>query len=462
MISSSSPFLPSSSTANTAVNVQSSYSPYHDIPQKLSSHILKQLIIASKSSNFQQNQILENLFENLIQIIDTDILLLNKDITQLVEKSPTLVNNNIYIESTTNICYHYYFQIVADYFIMDEFGNEKAKEIQHVLFKLFTNNYFSCIYVLLFYKWLFISKHLTLIGINIFLKGVNKLFWSDIDNKSLKFYSIFKFLQQDILLSRNQFINLNESTLPQVQQQQISNNIDSNNINNNFTINEVIDDEDVSSQIDLQKLTQTKRNELISIIFKFFFFYENRDCKFKLKTFLIQLSQINKYNNEENFKMLSDLFVNENIPLLSTIRDEEILLSLLSRFKLFSQLEISNRTKIKLQASIYACTRVGAPNYPERNVRHLAQKTLDELFPSGKYARWWLNTSFRLFHYYWPLSFINWTKEKIKSICWNLPKKVIDWLYSQINLEPELIIDSSALSNWENHPVDDEYNINYQ
>jgi len=35
-------------------------------------------------------------------------------------------------------------------------------------------------------------KHLSLVQVNVFLKGVNRLFWSDVQNKTLKYATLYK------------------------------------------------------------------------------------------------------------------------------------------------------------------------------------------------------------------------------------------------------------------------------
>lgn len=229
----------------------------------------------------------------------------------------------------------------------------------------------------------------------------------------------------------------------------------------------VDDDETI---VNIQNVIQTKKIDLISLIAKYYFYYENRDSRYKLKPYIIQLSKKcamdpsesllfnemekknRKYNSNSQidhfsnlstldeklnfmFVLICDMFVNENIAFLSHVSDEEIILSLLTRFKLFSELEITSRTLVKLQAAIYAFTRPGTPYFPSRAVRHKATSTLDELFPSGKYARWWLSTSFRLLYYGWPMSLLNWVKNKCCQIL-QTPVQVWEFLTRQFIFEP--------------------------
>jgi len=257
------------------------------------------------------------------------------------------------------------------------------------------------------------------------------------------------------------------------------------------------EDDDDGMSIDIQSVVQTKKRDLICLIAKYYFYYENRDARYKLKPYIAQLAyhcsktdsnffdeEMIKKNNssmdemlstvigtsnlktidkDDRFMLISDMFVNENIPLLSSITDEEILLSLLTRFKLFAELEMSSRTMVKLQAAIYACTRPGTPNYPTRAVRHKASMTLDELFPSGKYARWWLNTSFRLLYFDWPISLLNWFKMKVVQLL-DLPKSVVTFFDYHFNFRPQLTIQYDIQScnddsyDWSTTNDDDPFN----
>ena len=251
--------------------------------------------------------------------------------------------------------------------------------------------------------------------------------------------------------------------------------------------------EDDGTVVNVQKVIQSKKIDLISIVAKYYFYYENRDSRYKLKPYIMHLSEkcaldpsqttdfadeIEKKNKtyskpndklrltnkqDENYKvmliLISDMFVNENILLLSTVDDEEIILSVLTRCQLFSELEITNRTMVKFQAAIYAFTCPGTPNiHTSSLIRAKASKTLDYLFPSGKYARWWLNTSFRLLYYNWPVSLWNWSKEKVAQV-FDLPNRAWEFVNYHFNFQPELTIQYDTKTFYDSTDEEDDQNI---
>ncbi|KAG2382270.1 hypothetical protein C9374_005472 [Naegleria lovaniensis] len=495
-----------------------------DFQIKLARYTEKQLNLALKVSNYQQNNIVILLFDNLTQSIDSEYqaqlsLIANTPFPpspHIPQKSQTLVtslslndhlhehnkNHQIPSSPSTTVLYStkYFYHILADYYYNNPHESEK---LQRICLALLTNQYLPSIFALLFYRWMFDanSQSLSLIHINIFLKGVNRLFWSDVQNKTLKYASLYRFIQNDVLLHGDfscffdpinpysSFHTMKHYSDNSEDDGYVTPDLDSKDLENVMKSPVMDEFKDIrsssssSSQTDddeaivnIQNVIQTKKIDLISLIAKYYFYYENRDSRYKLKPYIIQLSkkcamdpsesllfnemekknrkynsnsQIDHFSNENlntldeklnfMFVLISDMFVNENIAFLSHVSDEEIILSLLTRFKLFSELEITSRTMVKLQAAIYAFTRPGTPYFPSRAVRHKATSTLDELFPSGKYARWWLSTSFRLLYYGWPMSLLNWVKNKCYQIV-QAPIHAWEFLSRQFTFEPPQLV----------------------
>lgn len=144
-------------------------------------------------------------------------------------------------------------------------------------------------------------------------------------------------------------------------------------------------------------------------------------------------------NTSKVQQMISDIFVTENIFLLSVLNNEKILVSIMNNFKLFKQLDISSKCKVKLQAALYAATRPGPPNYPPRTVRHKAQEILDDLFPKGRYIRFLMNSSFRVLHHFtWPMSILYWFKDRIESL-FRIPRSITTTIKHHFVFDPKQV-----------------------
>jgi hypothetical protein len=245
------------------------------------------------------------------------------------------------------------------------------------------------------------------------------------------------------------------------------------------------------------RIIEAKKRDLMSLVAKYFFYYENRESRMQLPHYILQLadridlasqqeddeqeydelSQLNEIGGwaslfsdeseiskrrrysladtsiieEENklyddtniekrrtIQMISDMFVTENIFLLSVLNNETILVSIMNNFKIFKLLDLSSKCKVKLQAALYAATRPGPPNYPPRAVRHKAQAVLDDLFPKGRYIRFLMNTTFRVFHHFtWPLSILYWMKTKAIQIV-NLPWTMVNTVKYHFVFDPKI------------------------
>ncbi len=155
-------------------------------------------------------------------------------------------------------------------------------------------------------------------------------------------------------------------------------------------------------------------------------------------------------------QMISDIFVTENIFLLSVLNNEKILVSIMNNFKLFKQLDISSKCKVKLQAALYAATRPGPPNYPGRTVRHKAQEILDSLFPKGKYIRFLMNSSFRVLHHFtWPMSILYWWKDCVMSL-FRIPSNILSTLRYHFVFDPKHVAATPEAAEPEEEEVDEE------
>lgn len=307
------------------------------ITMKLVEDVEGTLKQATEQSSHSKKQALSTLFHDLSN--------------KIKKKYQTILKENVNM--------NYYFEILADYY----YNHPKQGENIEILFKdLISNHFYPSIFSLLFYKLLFKDGNPSLNKLNIFLKGVNRLFWSDIENKTFIYRQIFYFLKN--LFKENSKIS----------------------------------------------------EDLISLIFKYYFYYHK-----SLKLFNNYIQFITSHQKEEPDTIMEvflyEIFIRETIIMLESINDEEILLKLIQNLKFLNMEVIDSNSKLKLQDILYILTRPGPPHYPTRSIRHESNETLDILFPKGKIARFFLGATFRIFHNLtWPTSMFLYFVEKIWGI----------------------------------------------
>lgn len=130
---------------------------------------------------------------------------------------------------------------------------------------------------------------------------------------------------------------------------------------------------------------------------------------------------------------ITDMFVQENLLLLTALHemdnDENRVIHHLDHFLHFKYAEMSSKGKSKLQEALYQWSSAGSSVNPSRAIRKKAQAVLDTLFPNGKYARFILNTSMRVFHqpFQWPYSIYAWCMEKFWAVV-GVPVSVWQWI----------------------------------
>jgi hypothetical protein len=458
------------------------------------------MVHKQRISSFKQQQELETLFY---------------DLTQLIEREHLDVIAKEKAEDKKDVRFYYYYEYISEFFMKHP---HRAADLQ----KLFdgvmmSSNYFPSIYALLFHKWLFDKDYITLSRLNVFLKGTNRLFWSDLENKTVKFKSLFDYLQKSILfhcwwnkpvtkpeikeeectisLSRsNSLPDFEEIIVDQEKDPKKTTHRRSGTLISEY--NPQIGTEKLVTTIDRKRITHINR-DLICLCAKYFFYYRHTSAKWDLLPFVTQLAeqcQINKIpisaidedieGDDESYYIgvwgtlfdadnmwgseipsrkdhftdmegaISDLFVHENILLLGAIGDDGVMNSILGDFVLFRDLPLSARTVVRLQAALYAFSRPGGPTYPTRAVRHRAQAVMDSLFPRGQYARFLINLSFRLLHQYtWPRSLLYWAKGKAKTVCKDYPRDFGKFIKYHATMEP------TSLQFFDDEHIEDEYSL---
>jgi hypothetical protein len=392
--------------------------PLYVAEKKLVEVIEKCFAQAQKVDKVQRKEILTSLLSDLSQQIDAELkqsLLwyyeqpAGSALIRQTEAAPIQVTTEtVANESSNKTSFLYYYELLADFFHRNPESATKILDAssQHLI----TNAHFPSIFALLFHRWLFSSCHLTLSRYNLFLKGVNRLFMSNLSAKQVCYRRVYKYLKYDVLLNKN---------ADKIFQHALQHSKMTTPIHSPPSSPQPVSD-------DVEWIT-SKKLDLISLIAKYFFHYELQSGKKHIDTYLQLLAQTHGALNVQSFtERITDIFVHENILLLSVIRDEQMLISHINDFQYFLGLDISRKMRHKLQAALYALSTTAS-----RPVRHKAREVLDILFPHGRYARSFLNASMRVFHQplLWPSSIYHWCTGKLWSIV-QLPVSVFQWVRS--------------------------------
>ncbi|KAF6171972.1 hypothetical protein GIB67_029390 [Kingdonia uniflora] len=154
-------------------------------------------------------------------------------------------------------------------------------------------------------------------------------FWIDIQTNAGRFFSLFRYLLEDVALVPGLLNNIG-----------------------------------LQSQQDLYLLLS-----------RFIFFYNLDD---KLETFL---NHSPVFPNAFLVGGPADIFVIELTDQLQKLKVEPVLLHYFSHMKVLQGFELRMTTSTRLKACLYSFTSPGGPMYPTRAVRHAAWNVLDFLFP---------------------------------------------------------------------------------
>ncbi|XP_042475196.1 uncharacterized protein LOC122057230 isoform X2 [Macadamia integrifolia] len=266
-----------------------------------------------------------------------------------------------------------FYDVLADHYIRVP---DSGTPILDLIVQLWSQSFSSNIFALLFHKWLFevqLENSEVLIRYSSALvHGATNVFWIDIQTNTRRFFSLFRYLLDDVAL------------VP----------------------------------MRLNKITPQAQRDLYLLLSRFIFFYNLVD---KLEIFF---KQFPVFPNAFLVGGPADIFVIELTDQLQKLKVEPVLLHYLSQIKALQGLELRMTTSTRLKACLYSFTSPGGPMYPTRAVRHAAWDALDFLFPVGRYPRHLISLFFRLLYpWYWPSS------------CWNfIISCVMAVLYSILRL----------------------------
>eukprot|EP00026_Physarum_polycephalum_P002694 Phypoly_transcript_02702.p1 GENE.Phypoly_transcript_02702~~Phypoly_transcript_02702.p1 ORF type:complete len:693 (+),score=81.12 Phypoly_transcript_02702:95-2080(+) len=312
----------------------------------------------------------------------------------------------------------YYYELLAERFATHP---SDVAALFQVIISLWSNPTFPIIFAALFYKWMFKHGAVQMKHFNLFIKGANRLFWLDLETINTRFASIYKFLNNEVLLSYTNIRHDNKNphslppSLPAIHGS-------------------------VLSQFLL---------DFFNVLGRFFFYYQKvSDMPLfieQTQTIFTNVSKINTQNNTNNnhdnattitsdsnnivtiadtdlsaqntaptYKELAkisaaDNFVDCTIRQIKLIKNEYVLVKYIQKCVHFRGLTLTDTTQVKLQTLLYDYTSPGGPSYPPRSVRHAATESLDALFPTGRLPRRYIHLFFRLLHpYYASRSIFHW------------------------------------------------------
>lgn len=268
-----------------------------------------------------------------------------------------------------------FYDVLANHFVKVP---ENGKRILELIVQLWSQSFVSHIFALLFHKWLFevpIEKHEALLRYgSALVQGATNVFWIDIQTNSRRFFSLFRYLLEDVAL--------------------------------------------VPERLD--KVSLQTRRDLFSLLSRFIFFY---DLDQLLENFLKQ------YPMPTNAFLVggpADFFAIELTDQLQKLKVEPVLLHYLSRMRALQGWELRMTTSTRLKACLYSFTSPGGPMYPTRAVRHAAWETLDLLFPVGRHPRHIISLFFRLLYpWYWPSSCWNFITTCISAIFYSMLRLIL-------------------------------------
>eukprot|EP00761_Pharyngomonas_kirbyi_P014019 gb/GECH01014049.1/.p1 GENE.gb/GECH01014049.1/~~gb/GECH01014049.1/.p1 ORF type:complete len:400 (+),score=32.26 gb/GECH01014049.1/:1-1200(+) len=249
-------------------------------------------------------------------------------------------------------CFDHFYEAVASYY---EALPSEAETMQPICTQLYANDFFPSIYALIFHRWLLLkqmNKSLNLF--NLFIRGANHLFRSDLESRRLVFFQLYFFVKEDVVCY---VCNTGEWTLS----------------------SETLED-------------------LAGLVAKYHLYYDAGESCVGLARRIEPAVQSGR---------VGDVFYREALLLLNNVQSESSLLLILEACSHLRALDVSPKYQSRLQSALYEFSTPGGPRYPSRPVRHKAAAVLDSLFPGGAFARRIINAGFRLVHTYsWPSSIV--------------------------------------------------------
>ncbi|KAL5710938.1 hypothetical protein ACHQM5_021443 [Ranunculus cassubicifolius] len=313
-------------------------------------------------SKSQRLNLLQELFADIALEVDVrarDIILSRDE----VSVSPAEDDDGIE-------CHLCFYDVLADHYVRVP---HNGKAILDLIVQLWSQSFASHIFALLFHKWLFEieldNSEIHLRYSSALVQGATNVFWIDIQTNTRRFFSLFRYLLEDVALVPTR----------------------------------------------LSKITTQAQRDLYLLLSRFILFYNLVD---QLDSFL---NHFPPFPNAFLLGSPADIFVIELTDQLQKLKVEPVLLHYLSQVGVLQGFELRMTTSTRLKACLYSFTSPGGPMYPTRNVRHAAWEALDFLFPVGRYPRHLISLFFRLLYpWYWPSSCWNFVMSCISAVLYSI------------------------------------------
>lgn len=267
----------------------------------------------------------------------------------------------------------FYYELLATYYYMLERKYEPGKvekELLPLCAKLWSLEHFPSVFSLLLHRWVVeTDAGLTTKGwvmrFNVLLKGTYQLFWFDIEHDTRKLWPLYVRLREKMFEPASPFFL---DTL-----QPDDHNAKSKEL--------------ASFYVSAHAAKDSIRKDFAYVLARFYFYYSSRPER-------VQAFCINQLQLDEGL----DSFVPQLVQQLRTVgpRNEKVLLHYLRCTSLLPIAELNLSSRNKLYATLNELQMLGPPLHVSRTVAAEAKRTMDQLFPQGRYVRVFINLLFAL------------------------------------------------------------------
>jgi hypothetical protein len=367
-----------------------------------------------------------------------------------------------------------YFELIADAYAC---GATSIDGLEPTLFALWSNDAFAPLFAATMYKWLFLQSAAQLNrNFIIFLKGANRLFWSDLHGDTMHFAPLFHFVRDRVLMRPfrsscrtasfayffadlfNLVARFHFFYLP---------NEDPRNLIAAMSAAMPTMPPLVTPSGSLAQVLRSASNDMLSSLFKAGDAAEakatngaasvaadaaaaspgaaasdddqrsavddeatptesppqrqwiaNAERRSTAPPLLVGAEFDAEYDPMRvavllDAAMLSDMFVQSVVKALLAIRSEGALVAYLICCRTLREFDMTSATSLRLESAVYNYTIPGSPLYPPRSVRNAAQQTAPLLYPRGIVARAVIYVFFRMLHpVYTTRSIVFWLHEE--------------------------------------------------
>jgi hypothetical protein len=237
---------------------------------------------------------------------------------------------------------------------------------------LWNNVYHPLIFAALFHRTVFGPETVdSLKNINELRRGANRLFWLDLRRKTRRFYPVYRFLKEEVLLRPvvrwpYSFVEISLVEIFRVVSRFL------------FYYEGALAYKPFLDDVEAAKATHRSAK------------HEQRDTSYMASSF---------FSRSIMDTSLRDMFTAELASHIEVLKDETILLSYLHHCRVLQGVRYEDRmTVLKLQSLFYNLSNPGGPLYPTRQVRTVADEVCRQIFPKGFTSRRLVRIMFAMLH----------------------------------------------------------------